>query len=235
VNSLAGSKDAAYLADVSIEDLKVAQVLLFSRYLASKISVAEADSLSDATRAMFDQHFSTVPLGFAILLNSPRSSAFGLLDEAMRVRDLAFSAAAARATPQRRFMHHFGADEFASFQDYLFKNKWIALLNEAERAQFSSSGLREVKIPAAVGGMVGAIVGAIAGGPVAAAAGSLVGSLIQHLGEQLASGRLGNSNVNADQYRRLSLYLSLAAKNDRLAAPFREKVETVFGRQFATA
>ncbi|HEV7239742.1 MAG TPA: hypothetical protein VGQ36_10920 [Thermoanaerobaculia bacterium] len=230
VNSVAGFRDAAYLADVSIEDLKAAQVLLFSRYLAGKIVTSDAELLSEATRQAFDRHFAAAPVGFAILLNSPGSSVLGLLEEAMRVRDLSFSAAAARATPQSRFVHQFSAEEFAAFQDYLFKSQWIALMNENERAVFSRSELREVKIPAAIGAAVGAIIGAVAAGPLGAVAGSVVGSVVEHLSEQLATGRLGKRAVNVDQYRRLRAYLSLAAKNDRVATPLRDKVETVFGR-----
>lgn len=236
INSLAGSRHAAYLADTTIEDLKAAQVVLFARYIADRISTNHIEALSEATRSLFDHRLRTVPVGFAILLNTPGSSALSLLDEALRVRDVKFAAAAARATPQSRFIHRFSADEFVSFQDYLFKAKWVSLFNETERRAFSTSEMRELKIPAAVGGVVGAVIGAIAGGPLeawsAAAAGSLAGSLAQHFAEQLAGGKLGDRSINVDHYRRLNAYLSLAAKNDRMGTPLREKVEAMFRRPF---
>jgi hypothetical protein len=230
INTLAGARQAAYLADVGIEDLKAAQVVLFARYLAMKVAASDADTLSLATKPLFDRHFSTVPLGFAIFMNSLAASPLDLLNEAMKVRDLSFAAAAARATPQRRFVHQLTADEFASFQDYLFKSRWVALVNASERAAFSRSELREIAIPGAIGAATGAVLGALASGPVGAAAGSLAGSVIQHVAERLTTGRLGNRDVHVDQYRRLSSYLALAMKNDRLAIPFRERVEAVFGR-----
>src|SRR4029453_4791280 len=82
VNSLAALREAAYLADGAIEDLKAAQVVLFSRYLAKKIAERHASELSAATQELFDRSLHGVPLGFAILMNSRGKSAVDLVEEA---------------------------------------------------------------------------------------------------------------------------------------------------------
>lgn len=243
VNSLASLRKAAYLADVAIEDLKSAQVVLFCRYLAHKISAEHANELSAQTRELFDHSLRAVPLGFAILMNSEGASPFAVLEEAMRMRDRSFCARAAHDTPQKRFLHQLTAEEFASFQDHLLRQAWTRLLKESELKEFMTCPWRSLRIPAAVGGIVSAAVGAVVAGPAGAvvgtavggavggAVGSVVGNLTQYLGEGIGSGTFGQSSVHVDQYRKLDRYFALAAKHDRVAQAFVAKVETLFQRK----
>ena len=239
VNSLATMRDGAYLADTSIENLKAAQIVLFSRYLASKIADVHAQELTDATREQLDQHLAGVPLGFAILMNSPGTSAVELVVEAMKIRDASFAAAAARDTPQERFLHQLTDDEFSDFRDYLFKARWGRLMNAAARSEFEICRWRCIRIPAAVGGVVGAVAGSLLGGPVGLAAGaglgSLLGSATQFLGEELGNGRLGGHTVGVDQYRKLDQYFALAARNDKFTQTLTERIAMLFGRQLSPA
>jgi hypothetical protein len=243
VNSLASLRKAAYLADVAIEDLKSAQVVLFCRYLARQVSKEHAHELSEQTKALFDQSLAAVPLGFAILMNSDGASPFALLEEAMRMRDRSFCAGAAHDTPQERFLHQLTADEFAGFQDYLLRPAWKRLVKESELKEFTTCPWRTLRIPAAVGGIVSAVVGAAVAGPAGAvvgtavggavggAMGNVVGNLAQYLGEAVGSGAFEQRSVHVDQYRKLDRYFALAAKHDRVAEAFVERVESLFQRK----
>ena len=251
VNSLASLRDAAYLADTTIEDLKAQQVVLFSQYLAQRISAAHMKELSEETRGLFDHTLKAVPLGFAILMNTEGASPMALLEEAMKVRDRAFARAAARATPQKRYLHQLSDDEFGSFREYLFQRTWLRLRKEVELGVDSACVWRSICLPATIAGALGALVGGVVGGPPGAAAGASVmgilstagagalesstAAMVQHLGAGLASGRFAQRAVHADQYRKLDRYLKLAAENDATLQAFAKKVESLFQRPLATA
>jgi hypothetical protein len=233
VNSLAAIRDAAYLADVSIEELKSAQVILFCRYLAEKILKTHVDQLSAETRLLFDQDLITVPLGFAILMNSNAKSPIELVEEAVRVRDRSFTAGAARVTPQHRYIHQLSEDQFQNFRDFLFKDNWVRLMKESELPDMSTSRLRTIQLPVALGSVAGGALGAVLAGPAGAAGGgalgNLAGVLIQYFAEGLAKGTLASRRVHSDHYRKLDRYLTVAVKTD-IIQPFSKKVESVFQR-----
>ena len=236
VNSLATLRDAAYLADTAIEPLKVEQVMVFSRYFAEKIAAQYRDELSVATRKLFDQNLGGAPLGFAILMNSRGTSAPQLLEEATRIRSLEFVAAAARETPQKRFLHQFDEAEFSNFRDYLFSERWSNLVKPPERSKFASCLWRTIQSPAAVGtaAMAGVALAVMALGPGALAAGAAVGgglmlNLEQFAGAHVPSGTEANV-VAIDQYRKLDKYFAAAAEDDRVVKALADRVERLFGR-----
>jgi hypothetical protein len=236
VNSLAGLRDAAYLADAAIEGLKAAQVVLFCRYLASKISESHVQALSANTQKLFDQELQAVPLGFAILMNARGRSAVELLREALEVRALGFGPAAARAMPQDRHLHQLTDEGFGQFREYLFKSDWARLMNDAERSEFMPNTWRSLYIPAGLGGVVGVIAGGVLAGPAGPAGavisnvlGSLAGTLAHILGDGVVKGTLASRRLNVDHYRRMDRYLALAVKNDRIHA-CAERVHALFGR-----
>jgi len=227
VNSLAALREAAYLADGAIEDLKAAQVVLFSRYLAKKIAERHASELSAATQELFDRSLHGVPLGFAILMNSRGKSAVDLVEEAMRIRDAKFAFAAARETPQTRFVHQFNEDEFSDFRDYLFKARWADLITASERAEIVTNPWRTIRIPGAAGGAAAIAAGALLGPFGAAAGGLLIGLAVARV-ERLVNEEPGG--VHVDQYRKFDRYFARATRNDRLAKALSERVTTLFGR-----
>jgi hypothetical protein len=235
VNSLAALRDAAYLADTTIEDLKSQQVVAFSRYFAEKIAAEHRAELSVATRKLFDRHFRGAPLGFAILMNSRGKSAVQLLEEATRIRSAKFAAAAARETPQNRFLHQFDETEFSDFRDYLFREPWSNLLDAIERAKFESCPWRTIQSPGAIGGAaVAAVATMMLFGPFAVPAGVFVGGVMGNLalaaGDAQGRAALEADVVQIDQYRKLDKYFASAAENDRVVQALSDRVETLFGR-----
>ena len=238
VNMLAGTRKAAYLADVSIEDLKSAQVILFCRYLAQKLSEAHAGELTSTSRDALDQQLRAVPLGFAILMNSTAAFPGELLHEATAVRKLGLGSAAALESPQDRFLHQLNDDEFGRFRDYLFKSQFIRLMNESERREILTTSWRTMYVPVGIAGVVGAVAGTLLAGPLGplagAALGSLTGTLTQVLGDGVVSGSLAGHRVSVDQYRKLNRYLGLAAKHQKLTG-VADRVQDLFKRPLAPA
>jgi len=85
VNSLAALREAAYLADGSIEDLKAQQVVLVQSILREKDRREPSVRTECRHAAVLRSQPRGVPLGFAILMNSRGASALDLLGEAMRI------------------------------------------------------------------------------------------------------------------------------------------------------
>ena len=235
VNNLATLRDAAYLADRSIEDLKSQQVVAFGRYFADKIAADHRAELSVATRHLFDRHFRGAPLGFAILMNSRGKTAVELLEEAKRIRSAKFAAAAARATPQNRFLHQFDETEFSDFQDYLFQKSWSNLLEAVERKNLESCAWRTIQSPGAIAGIaVAAAASMLLFGPFAVPAGAFAAAVIGNLtraADDPQAQAAGNADVvQIDQYRKLDTYFASAAENDRVVQVLSDRVEMLFGR-----
>jgi len=231
VNSLAASKKAAYLADMTIEDLRSAQVIIFWRYLAKKIAERHSIHLTPETRSAFDSNLSAAPLGFAILLNTRGNSPHDLVKEAFSIRDQRFAKRAAGMTAQDRYMHEMDANAFANFQDYLYKSKWVELHNHSEREKFSKCWWREIKLPFVAGVALGAYFGVSAHGSAAIVAafhagGEILGEILNHAAEKTGRG----GGIQVEQYRKLDGYLQLAADNDRLGVTLSEQVNRLFKR-----
>lgn len=234
VNALAGLANAAFLADVSIEGHKSAQVMLFCRYLAKQIASEHVDELSSTTRALFDTTLSGVPLGFAILMNSRARRPLDLIEEAAHLRDRSFCRAAAAESPQERFVHEMTHDAFSDFQEYLFGSRFHDLAKQADRLDGTRSGWRTLAIPSAAAGVIGAVLGTLTTTVSGAAGAALLAHGVQLLGEQVQAGRLGKRKVHVDHYRRLDAYVSRAVEQDqRVGRAFSDQVEMIFGRPLA--
>jgi hypothetical protein len=229
-NSLAGMKKAMYLADVSIEDLKATQVMLFWRYMARKIAERYKADLTPQSQSLFDSGLGGAPLGFAILMNTTGSSPYALIEEALKMRDRGFIKASAADTPQERYLHQMTETEFAAFQENLFGTKWMSLVDHGERAGFVECRWRHLRIPAALGAAVGGVLGALSANPLLVGAGAVAGSFIGNLTEDLVCGRFGGARVNSDHYRKLDGYIRLAAAKDRIGQALSQHVEALFHR-----
>lgn len=234
LNSIAGVRNAAYLADGSIENLKAAQVLMFWRFLTRKLAEEHKIVLAESGLSAMDGHLAAAPLGLAILMNARGSRPGDLLIEAFRFRDNAFIKFATETTPQIRHVHELSAAEFEGFQDYLFRDKLGELMDRSVRDELSSVSWRQLRIPVALGAGVGGAVGALIGTSIfAAGTGAAAGAVIEFLAEDLASGKFGRAKAHLDSYRRLDKYLAMAAQQSRLARSVESRIEQVLGRRLA--
>lgn len=234
LNSIAGFRDAAYLADVSIESLKAAQVVMFWRFLTRKLAERHKIQLSDAPLSAMDRQLAAAPLGIAILMNTRGGRPADLLIEALRVRDYGFVKFAAETTPQLRHVHELSASEFEGFQDYLFRGQLGDLLDRSVRENVSKAHWRQLFIPAAFGASVGGAVGSLAGESLLRSSAVAVAAMFsERLTANLLEGKFGRAKAHLDSYRRLDKYLMLAAQQSQLGPSVESKVRDVFGRSLS--
>ncbi len=241
INSLAGKKDAAYLADGSIEDLKGAQVMLFWRYLMAKLAEMNKFKLPEGEPSVFDTSLASVPLGISILLNTEGERPEDLLIEAQKMCSRSFCKIAAEHSPQERFLQEMTPDEFAEFQETLFKGAWRKLIQESERESLAVSVWRRIRLPAVLGAGLGAALGAlpiirempqlaelffVIAGPTAGAAAGFVT-------EDFAHGRFKKKHAYVDHFRKIEQYVSMALKQNEAGISIADAVERIFRRPLA--
>jgi hypothetical protein len=235
INSLAGLKQAAYLADGSVEDLKGAQVILFWRYLTRKLAEKHKLSLPREGVSVLDTPLSAAPLGVAILLNTSGSSPRDLLKEAMSLRDRGFCRAAASDSPQERYFHEMNQQQFDEFQEYHFAKKLRRLMKDAARDELPKSRWRTIWTPAALGEGLAAIVAELVAGPLGAVGAAVAGSVMGSISEDVMHGKFRSAHVYVDNYRKIDSYLKMAFDMSEAGETIAESVQTLFGRPLAGA
>ncbi len=143
ISEQASTKQAAYLANPAIENLRSQQTFLFWQYTMRKVgeNLIDENSINNLSKTS-QQLFETFPIGLSILMNTPGNKPEALFETANLMKDNVFNKIMTSETPKERFIHSFNNDQFYDIQESLFSEKFNKYSSMSKLKRITLKGTR---------------------------------------------------------------------------------------------
>ena len=145
ISEQASLKQAAYLANPAIENLRSQQTFLFWQYTMKKVSKSLIDkqniqNISESSRQIFE----TFPVGLSVLMNTPGRRPEALFETANLMKDSIFNKIMTAETPNERNIHSFSDEQFMDIQESIFIDRFNKYDSMSKFKRLAFKGTRSV-------------------------------------------------------------------------------------------